>query len=161
ELGQGGPTALRQIAAEELDLDFDQVQTVRNDTHVCTSGATYASMTVGVGGVKLRAAAAEARRVLLSHASERLSVPVEELAVTRGIISVKSAPHRSVTYGDLLGDKPFNRRYEAVPYRGLSLELPRTSANNAAPKSRENYRVVGQRVPRFDIPDKVKGKYAY
>src|ERR1700751_5346340 len=44
ELGQGGPTALRQIAAEELDLDFDQVQTVRNDTLVCARGATYASM---------------------------------------------------------------------------------------------------------------------
>src|SRR5215472_8866348 len=50
ELGQGGPTALRQIAAEELDLDFDQVQTVRNDTSVCTNGATYASMTVAIGG---------------------------------------------------------------------------------------------------------------
>jgi nicotinate dehydrogenase subunit B len=32
DLGQGGPTALRQIAAEELDLDFDQVLTVRADT---------------------------------------------------------------------------------------------------------------------------------
>src|SRR5207237_10133771 len=58
ELGQGGPTALRQIAAEELDLGFDQVQTVRNDTFVSTNGATSASMTVGVGGVKLSAAAA-------------------------------------------------------------------------------------------------------
>src|SRR5262245_32375835 len=47
ELGQGGPTALRQIAAEELDLDVDQVQTIRNDTFLCTNGATYASMTVG------------------------------------------------------------------------------------------------------------------
>jgi len=27
ELGQGGPTALRQVAAEELDLDLDQVKT--------------------------------------------------------------------------------------------------------------------------------------
>ena len=69
ELGQGGPTALRQIAAEELGLDFEQVLTVRNDTFVCTNGATYASMTVGVGGVKLRAAAAEARRALLTLAS--------------------------------------------------------------------------------------------
>ena len=29
DLGQGGPTALRQIAAEELDLDFSQVLMVR------------------------------------------------------------------------------------------------------------------------------------
>src|SRR5215831_10001323 len=111
ELGQGGPTALRQIAAEELDLDFDQVQTVRNDTFVCTNGATYASMTVGVGGVKLRAAAAEARRVLVSLAAERLGVAVEELIVARGVVAVKSAPQRSITYGDLLGEKRFDRRY--------------------------------------------------
>lgn len=161
ELGQGGPTALRQIAAEELDLDFDQVQTVRNDTFVCTNGATYASMTVGVGGVKLRAAAAEARRALLGLAADRLNVPVEELIVNRGVVAVRSAPQRSVTYGDLLGDKQFNRRYEAVPYRGLGLELPRTNPNNAPPKPRAEYRVVGQRIPRIDIPDKVSGKYVY
>jgi nicotinate dehydrogenase subunit B len=161
ELGQGGPTALRQIAAEELDLDFNQVQTVRNDTFVCTSGATYASMTVAIGGVKLRAAAAEARRTLLGLAAERLSVPVEDLIVARGVVAVKREPQRSVTYGDLLGDKRFNRRYEAVPYRGIGIELPRTNPNNAAPKPRDEYRVVGQRIPRFDIPDKVRGKYVY
>ena len=135
ELGQGGPTALRQIAAEELDLDFDQVQTVRNDTFVCTSGATYASMTVGVGGVKLRAAAAEARRALLGLAAERFDVPIENLTVARGVVAVKSEPQRSVSYGELLGDKRFNRRYEAVPYRGIGIELPRTNSNNAAPKA--------------------------
>jgi nicotinate dehydrogenase subunit B len=161
ELGQGGPTALCQIAAEELDLDFDQVQTVRNDTFVCTNGATYASMTVAVGGVKLRAAAAEARRMLLGLAAERLSVPVEKLTVARGVVAVKSAPERSVTYGDLLGDKRFNHRYEAVPYRGVGIELPRTNPNNAPPKSRAEYKVVGQRIPRFDIADKVRGKYVY
>jgi nicotinate dehydrogenase subunit B len=168
ELGQGGPTALRQIAAEELDLDFDQIQTVRNDTFVCTNGATYASMTVAIGGVKLRAAAAEGRRVLLSLAAERLSVPVEDLSVTRGVVAIESARRslgetiqRSITYGDLLGDKRFNRKYEAVPYRGIGIELPRTNPNNAAPKSRAEYKVVGQRIPRFDIPDKVSGKYVY
>lgn len=161
ELGQGGPTALRQIAAEELDLDFDQVRTVRNDTFLCTNGATYASMTVGVGGVKLRAAASEARRVLLGLAAERLGVALETLTVARGVVAVKSEPQRAVSYGDLLGDKGFNRRYEAVPYRGIGLELPRTNPNNAPPKPRGEYRVVGQRIPRFDIPEKVSGKYTY
>src|SRR5262245_26883010 len=50
DLGQGGPTALTQIAAEELDLDFDQVSFVRNDTFMCTNGFTAASRTVGIGG---------------------------------------------------------------------------------------------------------------
>jgi len=161
ELGQGGPTALRQIAAEELDLDFEQVLTVRNDTFVCTNGATYASMTVGVGGVKLRAAAAEARRVLLTLASERLKVPLSDLTVAKGIVGTRSGPQRSVTYGELLGDKPFNHKYEAVPYRGVGLELPRTNPNNAPPKPPSEYKIVGTRVPRFDTPDKVSGKYVY
>ena len=87
ELGQGGPTALRQIAAEELDLDFDQVQTVRNDTFVCTSGATYASMTVAIGGVKLRAAAAEVCRWSL--------VSVESAAVRSRIPGYQSPVQRS------------------------------------------------------------------
>ena len=49
DLGQGGPTALCQIAADELDLDFDQVSIVRNDTFTCTNGFTAASRTAGIG----------------------------------------------------------------------------------------------------------------
>ena len=79
ELGQGGPTALRQIAAEELDLDLDQVKDVRADTFVSTNGFTAASRTAGIGGTELRAAAAEARRVLLDLASERLKAPVSAI----------------------------------------------------------------------------------
>ena len=161
ELGQGGPTALRQIAAEELGLDFDQVATVRNDTFVCTGGATYASMTVAVGGVKLRAAAAEARRVLLTMASERLKTPVESLTVARGVVSVRGEVQKAVAYGDLLGDRPFNHKFEPVSYRAVGVEVPRTNPNNAPQKARAEYKIVGSRVPRFDIPDKVSGKYTY
>jgi len=161
ELGQGGPTALRQIAAEELDLDFDQVATVRNDTFMCTNGATYASMTVAVGGTKLRAAAAEARRVLLTMASERLKTPVEALIVARGIVSVKGGAQQSVTYGDLLGGKAFNQKFEPVSYRAVGVEVPRTNPNNAPQKARAEYKIAGSRVARFDIPDKVSGKYTY
>src|SRR5438876_8218035 len=96
DLGQGGPTALRQIAAEELDLDFNQVLTVRMDTFVSTNGFTAASRTAGIGGTQLRAAAAEARRVLLTLAAERLKVPVQELTVFRGVVSVTTDAARSV-----------------------------------------------------------------
>src|SRR5262245_30203384 len=160
ELGQGGPTALRQIAAEELDLDFDQVSDVRMDTFVSTNGFTAASRTAGIGGTQLRAAAAEARRVLLTLASDRLKARMQELTVTKGVVSVKTDPKRSVSYGELLGDKPFNGRYEPVSYNG-GIELPRTGRDNAVPKSRAAYTIVGSRAPRVDIPDKVSGKYTY
>src|SRR4029079_12958353 len=38
ELGQGGPTALRQIAAEELDLEFGQGLMADKDPFVTTNG---------------------------------------------------------------------------------------------------------------------------
>jgi len=160
DIGQGGPTALCQIAAEELDLDFSQILTVRADTFVCTDGFTAASRTAGIGGTELRAAAAEARRVLLTLAAERLQAPVSALTVAKGVVSVKDNPQRSVSYGTLLGDKPFNQRYEAVPYSG-GVELPRTNPNNAPPKPRNEYRIVGTKVPRLDMPEKVAGTYVY
>jgi len=160
ELGQGGPTALRQVAAEELGLDLAQVKDVRADTFVSTNGFTAASRTAGIGGTELRAAAAEARRVLLELASERLKAPAGDLIVAKGVVSVRSDPQRSVTYADLLGGKPFNRKYEPVSYTG-GIELPRKSRDNAIPRRRDDYRIVGTRVPRPDIAEKVRGTYEY
>jgi nicotinate dehydrogenase subunit B len=160
ELGQGGPTALRQIAAEELDLDIDQVKDARVDTFVSTNGFTAASRTAAIGGTETRAAAAAARRVLLEMASERLKTPMRDLTVTRGVVSVRSDPRRTVTYADLVGGKSFNRKFEQVAYNG-GIELPRMSADNAIPKRRDDYRIVGTRVPRPDIVDKVRGTFQY
>jgi CO/xanthine dehydrogenase Mo-binding subunit len=161
DLGQGGPTALCQIAADELDLAFDQVSIVRNDTFMCTNGFTAASRTAGIGGVETRVAAAEARRVLLGLASERLKAPVQDLIVTKGVVSVKSAPQRSVTYGELLGDKAFNRKFEPVRYNAIGEAMPRTGADIAPLKPPSEYMIVGTRVPRPDMVDKVRGTYQY
>jgi CO/xanthine dehydrogenase Mo-binding subunit len=161
ELGQGGPTALRQVAAEELDLDFEQVKTAPVvDTFASTDGFTAASRTAAIGGTEIRAAAAEARRVLLELGAERLGAGVEELTVTKGVVSVGGNTRRSVTYADLVGDGAFDRKFEQVAYNG-GIELPRKSANNAVPKPREDYRIVGTRIPRPDIVEKIRGTYRY
>jgi CO/xanthine dehydrogenase Mo-binding subunit len=160
DIGQGGPTALRQVAAEELDLDLDQVKDVRADTFVSTNAFTAASRCAGIGSVELRAAIAEARRVLLTLASERLKAPVQDLTVAKGIVAVRTDPRRSVSYADLMGGKPFNRTYEPVLYQG-GIELPRKRPDNATPKRRDDYRIVGARVPRPDIAEKVRGTYEY
>jgi CO/xanthine dehydrogenase Mo-binding subunit len=161
DLGQGGPTALCQVAADELDLDFNQISIVRNDTFTSTNGFTAASRTAGIGGVETRVAAAEARRVLLGLASERLKAPVQDLTVAKGVVSVKGAPQRSVTYGELLGDKPFNRKFEPVRFDSRGAATPRTNTDVAPLKSPSEYKVVGTRVPRPDMPDKVRGTYEF
>ena len=103
ELGQGTTTALPQVAAEELDLDLDQVRTVQHDTNVTPmQGGTYSSASIARGSPQVRAAAAEARQALLAMAAVRLGAPVEQLSVTRGVVSVKGSPARHVSYGQLV-----------------------------------------------------------
>jgi len=127
ELGQGNSTALLQVAAEELDLDMGQLKTVRLDTSITPNqGGTYSSASIQRGGPQVRTAAAEARLALLQLASKNLSTPVERLTVAKGIVSVQGNPAQSVTYGALVGDKPFHlasrgssrlRRHPSLLYR--------------------------------------------
>jgi CO/xanthine dehydrogenase Mo-binding subunit len=146
ELGQGNSTALPQIAAEELDLDLAQIQTVALDTNVTPNqGGTYSSASVARGGPQVRTAAAEARQALLKMASARLGVPLDRLTVARGVVTTLDTPARSVTYGELVGDKLFN-----LPFTG-----------SAPVKASSEYRVVGKAAPRKDTIDKVTGRYTY
>jgi len=49
------------------------------------------------GGPRIRAAAAEARLALLGLHRKKLNVPVDHLAVSKGIVTVVDKPNRSVT----------------------------------------------------------------
>jgi CO/xanthine dehydrogenase Mo-binding subunit len=146
ELGQGNTTGLLQIAGEELDLDMSQLSAVRLDTNVTPDqGATSSSSSIHRGGPQVRAAAAEARQVLLARAARRLGVQTGSLTVAKGVVSIDGQPGRSVTYGALLGDKPFN-----VKLTGTAPQKPIS-----------RYTLVGTRVPRVDVPEKMSGKYVY
>jgi nicotinate dehydrogenase subunit B len=145
ELGQGCTTALPQVAAEELDLGMDQVKTVHHETEVTPyQGGTYSSTAIARGRPQVQAAAAEARLELLSRAALRLEAPVEALVVERGVVSVTGTT-RSVSYGALVGDKPF----------GIEL------TGKARPKDPAQYRIVGQGAPRRDMADKAAGTHEY
>jgi CO/xanthine dehydrogenase Mo-binding subunit len=146
ELGQGNTTGLLQIAGEELDLDMSQLRTVRLDTTVSPNqGATTSSSSIHRGGPQVRAAVAEARQALLALASTRLGVQTGSLTVSKGVVSIDGEPNRSVTYGELIGDKPFNVRFTGT----------------APQKPVSRYRLVGTNVPRRDIPEKVSAKYTH
>src|SRR5579862_3573663 len=146
ELGQGNTTGLLQIAGEELDLDMSQLSSVRLDTNVTPEqGATSSSSSIERGGPQVRAAAAEARLALLQKASQRLGVQIGSLVVARGVVSIDGEPNRSVSYGELVGDKPFDIKFTGT--------APRKPASE--------YKLVGTRVPRVDMPAKVDGTYTH
>ncbi len=146
ELGQGNTTGLLQIVADELDMEMRQLTYAALDTNITPNqGATSSSSSIHRGAPQLRAAAAQARDVLLQRAASRLGVQSGSLVVDKGVVSIDGNPSRSVTYGQLLGDRPFNVKF----------------AGSAPLKPASRYRLVGTSVPRIDIPDKVAGKYTH
>jgi len=149
DLGTGIGTALTQIVAEELDVPFARVRVIEGDTALTPAqGKTWGSLSIQNGGAQIRQAAATARHALLQEAAKQLGVPAEDLIVEQtteeGTVRSRSGG-KQVTYGELIGGKTF------------SLKLDK----RAPLKDPATYKIVGQPVPRFDIPEKMTGQFTY
>ena len=159
EMGQGTTTALLMIAAEELNLDFDQMKIITHDTNLTPNqGASVGSQGVQTGGKQTRAAAATAYQALLKLASANLGVPVSSLSVKSGVVS---GGGKTVSYGQLIGDKLFNVSIPNMSTQGNATTPVQAVAGAPGTKPVSLYTVVGTSPPRIDIPDKVTGKYTY
>ncbi len=151
DMGQGVDTAIAQVVAEELDVDVDRVSVVMGDTHLTPNqGGASGSSGCRLGSIPLRNAAAEARRVLVERASEKLGVPVERLRTQSGAVLVADDSSRRVTYAELIADG-FERELDWNGQYGNGLLVE----SGAPRKSPREYRVVGTSVARKDIPGKV------
>src|SRR5262249_23686646 len=105
-LGQGTGTAFRQLMSDELDMAFDKTTCIMGVTEMTVDqGGSGGSDAIQVDGWPMRRVAAEARRVLFDMASKRFGVPVDQLSVSEGVITVKADPSKKVTYGELIGGK--------------------------------------------------------
>src|SRR5690606_34969248 len=68
DLGTGVNTALRQIVADELDVPLDRILLVTGDTALTPDqGTTWGSLSIQLGGMQIRNAAATARGALLDE----------------------------------------------------------------------------------------------
>ena len=93
DCGQGTGTAFRQMMADELDMAFDKTTCIMGSTDVTVDqGGSGGSDAIQVDGWPMRRVAAEARRLLLEMASARLNVPVDQLAVSAGVVTLKTDP---------------------------------------------------------------------
>src|SRR4029077_10801489 len=146
ELGQGILTALAQIAAEELDVEFDMIRMVSADTSRGPDEQyTFGSQSVEQGGSAIRAASAQARSILLAAAARRFGARAEDLRVKAGIIA--SADGKRATFWEVASADPH------------LLNGDITVA--AAPKKPSEYSIVGKSINRIDLPGKLTGAPSY
>src|SRR5215813_11858902 len=109
DCGQGTGTGFRQLMSDELDVAYDKTTCIMGSTDTTVDqGGSGGSTAMERDSWPMRRAAAEARRVLLDLGSTRLGVPVDQLAVSNAVITVKSDPSKRITYGELIAGKKFN-----------------------------------------------------
>ncbi len=143
EMGQGPITSLPQMLADELDAPLDQVDIVMGDTELCPyDQGTWGSLTTRAFGPHWRAAAAEARAVLIELGAVALSVPAARLITRDGMVIDSQNPSRAISYGAITKGKRIERHLSVTP----DLKKP------------SEFKIVGKPLLRRDSRDKVTGK---
>jgi nicotinate dehydrogenase subunit B len=144
EIGQGFKTAFQQIAAEQRDVPFESLKVVTADTSLTANeGYTSGSQSMQNSGTAILNAAAQVREILVAEAARRLGLPAENLRTENG--AVVAPDGRRLPYGDLVGTDMLH--VQAQPKSKL--------------KDPSTFKVMGQPIPRVDIPAKVTGGAAY
>jgi nicotinate dehydrogenase subunit B len=146
EMGQGPITSLCQMLADELDVAYDKVKMVMGDTDLCPwDMGTFGSLTTRAFGPPFRAAAAEAKAVLLTLGSEKLGVPVTQLEVSDGLITDTLDRKKQVSYAELARGKKIDRYLDKKPPL----------------KDFRSFKIMGKPYLRQDALPKVTGQAKY
>jgi CO/xanthine dehydrogenase Mo-binding subunit len=152
DMGQGLFVAIGQMVAEELDVPFKSVAVIMGDTATSVNqGGASGSTGIQRGGLQMRMAAAEARRVLVEMAAQRLGLPADMLTVTEGVVHGKADKAKRVSYAELIGGRYFNVQLDWNKEIGNTLYAP----GKAKPKDPKDHTIVGKPIPRADIAPKV------
>ncbi|RQG92961.1 xanthine dehydrogenase family protein molybdopterin-binding subunit [Natrarchaeobius halalkaliphilus] len=144
ELGQGIKTALAQIAADELEVEFGRIDLVTAATETTPDeGYTAGSQSMEDSGTAITYAAAQARRILLESAAEELGGEPGELSVEDGTIT--DGGGNEITYWDVVEDESFATDVSA----------------DVETKPPDEKAIVGSERARVDIPGKIFGDPSY
>lgn len=153
EMGQGSMTSLPLVFAEEMDADWSKVMVEFSPQITEIYGSegwvpgSKLMFTVGSRTTKsyypvMRKAGAQARYVLLNSAATHWNVPIEELSTEESFV-IHENRNQKISYGEL------------VPYLNMPESLPDLSDVDF--KDQKDFRLVGQEIPRTEIPSKVDG----
>ncbi len=139
EMGQGTFTSLAQMAADELEVNMNQIEVVHAAT---TTGSIDALSTGGSTSVSslwqpLRELAATMREMIKNEAAKKLGAEANSLHLKDGVIS---SGDKQLTYAEAVADI-------------TEWEVPDTPPL----KEIKHYKYVGKPIPRIDLNAKVFG----
>jgi isoquinoline 1-oxidoreductase subunit beta len=145
EMGQGIHTALAQILAEELDVDWADVAVEQAPV----DPSRYDHLTVGSDSVRslwlpLRQAGALGRKLLVSAAAARWQVRARDCRTEPG--RVLGPGGRQLSYAELVAQ---------------AAALRASTSPTVQLKSPERFRLIGAALRRIDAPDKVNGTASF
>jgi isoquinoline 1-oxidoreductase beta subunit len=150
EMGQGSFTALPQILTEELECDWafvkpEYASANRNlkENKVYGSLATGGSRAVRETGEMVQQAGASARERLIAAAAKRWNVPASECSAAMSRVTHKPTG-RTLRFGELAADAA-----------AIKLE------KEPALKRPDQYKFIGRRLTRLDVPLKINGSAKY
>ena len=139
EMGQGTFTGMAQIAADELEIDIEQIDVV----HAATASgnidgfATGGSQSIAGLWQPLRELSATMREMLRIEGARKLNVDIGSAMALNGKIV---AGNNSLTYGGVVD--------------GITeWKIP----NTPELKEMKDYKFIGKPIPRVDLMDKVVG----
>ena len=124
EMGQGPITSLPMMLADELDVSLESVDIIMGDTDICPwDEGTYGSLSTRAFGQVMRAAAAEAKAILLKMAAGELSVETSQLKVNDGMVSVNSDETKTISYAELTRGKEILETVKGKPPMKTASEM--------------------------------------
>ncbi|HKY08351.1 MAG TPA: xanthine dehydrogenase family protein molybdopterin-binding subunit [Candidatus Binatia bacterium] len=127
--GAGTHTAMRLVAAEELQLPLEKIRVATLDTSkVGSDTGIGASRGTRIFGNATRLAAAQAKERMLDAASVRLGVAKEELFLANG--AVRSPTGQNLSYGEIvklngseIRGHGFYKNFESGPEAALCIQV--------------------------------------
>jgi isoquinoline 1-oxidoreductase beta subunit len=150
EMGQGVMTSMPMLVAEELDIDWKTIKTewAPADPKYGNPNFGGQQLTAGSNSVRgmwkrLREAGATARAMLVTAGARTWGVNENTVSTDKGQV-VHKASGRRLTYGALVDN-------------AAALPVPKT----VALKTPSTFSVLGQSLPRLDIPEKVTGQAVF
>jgi len=139
EMGQGTFTGFAQIAADELDININQIEVIAAATEsgIVDNLGTGGSLSIASMWTILRELAATTREMIKLEAAKKWGIAVQEITTKNGIVTFK--------------DQQLS--YAQIAENVTEWEIPSTPIL----KPFKEYTLIGKPIPRIDLNAKVFG----